>query len=389
MMVKKGHRWQTGDGFEIITRKPTMINIRIRISTEMVKQMTQALHKAYKSGDAKMIRRILVLLDYSRGDSPDTIASRHGVGLSSVYAWLKQLLVSGLASLKPRWKGGRPGKLSKSQKKRLCELIKAGPQASGYPCGCWSGLLIQDLIWQAFGVLYNAHYVCDLLKSLGFSYQKARFVADHLDETKRLLWMKQTFPELKQQAQAAGASLLFGDEASFAQWGSLSYTWAPIGQQPVVPTSGKRKAYKVFGLIDFFSGRLFYQGIEGKFNSESYIAFLEAVLNQTSQPLFLVQDGARYHVSKLTRRFFQEQAGRLTVAQLPGYSPDYNPIEFLWRALKRRTTHNVYFPEFAALIASVEDALAFFQTRADYVKSLFTIYLDEMATATDESAMAV
>lgn len=35
-----------------------------------------------------------------------------------------------------RWqtgKGGRPCKLSKSQKKRLCEWIKAGPQAAGYP----------------------------------------------------------------------------------------------------------------------------------------------------------------------------------------------------------------------------------------------------------------
>jgi hypothetical protein len=36
---------------------------------------------------------------------------------------------------------------------------------------------------------------------------------------------------------------------SFAQWGSLSYTWAPKGQQPEVLTSGKRKAYQVFGLI--------------------------------------------------------------------------------------------------------------------------------------------
>jgi transposase len=249
-------------------------------------------------------------------------------------------------------------------------------------------LLIQDLIWQKFGVLYNSHYVCDLLKSLGFSYQKARFVSDHLDEIKRLLWMKQTFPDLKRQAQAVDGLLLFGDEASFAQWGSLSYTWAPIGEQPTIKTTGIRKAYKVFGLIDLFSGRLFYQGVEGRFNFESYITFLKMVLKQTTQPLFLVQDGARYHTSKLTKQFFQDQSKRLTVAQLPSYSPDYNPIEFLWRALKRRTTHNIYFPKFATLVTSVEEALAYFQTQADYVKSLFTIYLDEMATATNELVIA-
>jgi transposase len=365
-----------------------MMKIRIRISNVMVKEMTKALGTAYKSGDAKMIRRILVLLDYSRGDDADTIADKHSIARSSIYAWLKQLLVEGLVGLKPCWKGGRASKLSKNQKKRLCEWIKAGPQAAGYMSGCWSGLLVQDLIWREFGVLYNAHYVCALLKSLGFSYQKARFVSDHLDESKRFVWLKQNFPQFKQQAQRANGLLLFGDEASFAQWGSLSYSWSVSGQQPTIKTSGKRKAYKVFGLIDLFSGRLFYQGIADKFNSESYIAFLEMVLKQTQQPLFLVQDGARYHTSKRTKQFFQSHAQRLTVTQLPSYSPDYNPIEFLWRALKRRTTHNIYFPEFDTLVDSVEAALAFFQTQAAYVKSLFTIYLDAMATTNHDLGFA-
>jgi transposase-like protein len=67
-----------------------MMNIRIRIGAGMVKETRQALQKAYKSGDAKTIRRIMVLLDFSRGDSPEEIANRHGVSLSSVYDWLKQ-----------------------------------------------------------------------------------------------------------------------------------------------------------------------------------------------------------------------------------------------------------------------------------------------------------
>lgn len=359
-----------------------MMNIRIRISNETVKQMITLLQKTYKSGDAQMACRILVLLDYSRGDKPAEIAAKHGIAISSLYLWLHKLLVEGLHSLKPKWKGGRPAKLTQTQKKHLCQLIEAGPQAAGYPTGCWSGLLIQDLIWNHFGVLYNAHYLCELLQTLGFSYQKARFMSDHLDEAKRWLWMTQVFPNFKRQAEAAQGWLLFGDEASFAQWGSLSYTWAPIGQQPLVKTSGKRKGYKMFGLIEFFSGRLFYQGIEGRFDSNSYIAFLKEVLKQTTQKLFLVQDGARYHTSKLTRQFIHAHAHRLTVTQLPSYSPDYNPIEYLWRALKRRTTHNQYFPEFAALITSVEDALSYFQSQPDYVKSLFTIYLDEMAIST-------
>src|SRR5712691_2726513 len=64
---------------------------------------------------------------------------------------------------------------------------------------------------------------------------------------------------------SSGRAILFEDEASFAQRGSLSYTWSRRGHQPEVATSGKRKGSKVLGAIESFSGRLFYQGIEGRF----------------------------------------------------------------------------------------------------------------------------
>ena len=364
------------------------MNIRIRISSEAVKQLLKALHKAYKSGDSRMVQRIAALLDFSRGDSPSAIASKHGVAVSTIYEWLKQLLTDGLSSLKPRWRGGRPRKLTGQQRQQLSQWLKAGPQAAGYPSGCWSALLVQDLIQREFGVLYNAHYLAEVLKGLGFSYQKAGFVSDHLDELKRFVWLTQVFPAFKRRAQAAGGLLRFGDEASFAQWGSLGYTWATVGQQPTVATSGKRRAYNVFGLLECFSGRLFFQGIEGKFNAASYITFLHAVLHQTRQPLFLVQDGAKYHTAQAVCDFFAQHIQRLTVTRLPSYSPDYNPIEFLWRAVKRHTTHNIYFADFHRLVTSVEDALAYFQTRPDYVQSLFTRYLDAMAQTTHLDPLA-
>ena len=105
---------------------------------------------------------------------------------------------------------------------------------------------------------------------------------------------------------------------SHGMWGSLSYTWARRGQQPEVPTSGKRKGYKVFGAIEYFSGRLFLQGIEGRFNSDSYQAFLQMILAQTTQHLFLIHDGARYHTSAATQAFLVVHSDRITAVPLPG-----------------------------------------------------------------------
>jgi len=365
-----------------------MLSARITISKETINQLVDALQKAYKSGDAGMIKRIGVLLDLSRGDDMEAIAFRHGVSLSSIYAWLKKLLVEGVASLKPHWKGGRPPKLSKCQKKELGEMIDAGPEAAGFQRGCWNSAMIQELIRQRFGKVYNVHYVSELLKNMGFSFQKARFVSDHLDEANRREWLDQTWPAIQQQAKAVGGLIFFGDEASFAQWGSLSYTWARKGQQPTVKTSGKRKGYKTFGLIEFLTGQFFYQGIEGRFNSDSYMAFITSVLEQTTAPIFLIQDGASYHTSKKTKQFFAQHAERLTVYQLPSYSPDYNPIEYLWRNVKKEATHLKYFPTFEKLVTVVETTLLDFQQQPERIKALFGRYLRLMADPNGNERLA-
>jgi transposase len=346
-----------------------------------VNALQHALHKAYAVGDLRLLRRSSALLEFGANNlAVSGIVSKWNIARSTFYDWLADFLLNELDSLVYQHHGGRPPRLTATQKKQLCVWLDAGPQAARFDSACWSALLIQELIRREFGVLYNRHYVCELLHNLGYSFQKAQFVSDHLDEARRQAWRRQDWPTILRAAQQRQALLLFGDEVSFPQWGSLSYTWARLGQTPQIKTSGKRKGYKVFGLIEFFSGRLFYQGIEGKFNSEAYQAFLLSVLAQTSEHLFLIQDGARYHTSKATKAFFAQQADRLTVFQLPSYSPDYNPIEYLWRKTKKLATHNQYFAEFVQVIESVEQALAKFARRAADVLTLFGFYCDESGT---------
>ena len=265
-------------------------------------------------------------------------------------------------------------------------MIEAGPLAAGYPSGCWSTLFLQDLIQREFGRLYNHHYLATLLRNLGFSYQKARFVSDHLDPERRRRWREETWPAILAEAARRGALLLFGDEASFAQWGSLAYTWARRGQQPTVATCGKRKALKVFGLIDYFSGRFFWQHQTARFTADAYRAFLQTVLEQTARPIILLQDGAAYHTAAAIQPFFAAHHDRLTVHQLPGYSPDYNPIEHLWKNLKKRSTHLRYFPTFDALTTSVEEGLAFYHQHPEAVTAAIGKTLEHLGDEASQAA---
>jgi transposase len=213
---------------------------------------------------------------------------------------------------------------------------------------------------------------------MGFSYQKARFVSDHLTEAKRLEWRQTRWPKILRQARQKKALLLFGDEARFAQWGSLSYPWAPQGQQPEVPTSGKRKAYKVFGLIASFSGRFFYKAHAGRFNSARYAAFLLDVLSQTTPHVVVIQDGARYHTSKAMHAFFETHADRLSIEQLPAYSPDFNPLEHLWKKVQKEATHLKHFPEFMDLQQEVDRALLHFAQTTNEITVLMARYCEKL-----------
>lgn len=332
--------------------------LRIALTGATRKMLFGRLQQAYGDHASRLIRRIHALLWLAEGTTVAEVAGRLGVGEQTVRDWLHTFVHRGETSLAYRSPPGRPPKLTKSQREDLLHCVLAGPEAAGYPTACWTAVLIADLIGERFQVAYHPRYVPHLLGQLGLSYQKAKFCAAGADAEAALLWLEETWPEIVRVAQDKQARVLFGDEASFAQWGSLSYTWALKGCQPIVTTSGIRKAYRVFGALNCFGGQFYSRGLEErKFNSTSYQEFLEWLLTQVSGSLILIQDNAPYHTSAALRQFYAAHSDRLTVYQLPSYSPDLNPIEGLWKKIKKDATHLRYFRTFDHLVTKVTATL--------------------------------
>ncbi len=199
----------------------TPVSIRIQVSNATVKALQTRLQDAYRRDDVRLVRRISVLLELlTQTASVTVLCERWGLSPSCLYDWQKAFMLRGIDSLVYRHSGGRPEKLTPRQKKRLVELIEAGPLVVGFETACWNAVLIRVLIWREFGVLFNRQYVCTLLHNMGFSFQKARFVSDHLDAAKRLAWLQDTWPAIVRAAKRCKGMILFADEASFAQWGS-------------------------------------------------------------------------------------------------------------------------------------------------------------------------
>lgn len=350
-----------------------MCCVRFTISVSYRKVVESHLQTAQHLGRLRQVKHLLAILAVLDGQSWAQVALVLRVHEKTVATWFYAFCCYGLQDTPRSKPTGRPPKLPPTQQAALATLIEEGPAKAGFSGACWRSPMIQQLIFERFGVYDHVFYMAQLLKNLGFSSQKAAFVSDHLNEVKRQEWCTTTWPHRLRLAKAQHALLLFGDEASFPPWGTLTYTWARRGQQPKVKTSGKRTGYKVFGVIDSFTGRLLYQGQEGRLNSATSIALLQRVLEHTTRPIILMQDGARYHTSAETTAFFAQQTTRLQVFQLPTYSPDSTPIEKLWKKIKQQDTHLHYFPTFEALTEKVEQALLTFANIPEEILALCSL----------------
>ena len=169
-------------------------DVRLRLTSSTMTQFRTFLKQAYDRGDLRVVRRISAFIALGQGQDVTTVAADLSVAEETLYAWLRAFLIKGFEALIYRTRPGRPPKLTKTQKRRLTEILDAGPGAAGFRTGCWTSLLIQQVILTEFGVLYNRHYLCTFLHILGYSYQKARFVSDHLDPQARQRWLEQTWP---------------------------------------------------------------------------------------------------------------------------------------------------------------------------------------------------
>ena len=405
----------------------------ISFGKEKLKKLNEVVKYCYKTNNLRLLRVTQALIyigDPQYDFSFEKIAGMLSVTRKTVYNWLTKFICDGLKWLKNDpfhfATRGRKPYLNKEQKKELYKMIKDGPESNGFMSGLWTCAMITHLIYLEFGVTYNSHYLGRMLKKMGLSYQKAKFIPAKCDEeefiAKRKEWLEVTWPKLLKKAKEENAIILFGDEVSFAMWGSLGRTWGVIGEQPEVKTKGCRKGLKMFGAIGFNNGQFIYmeslaysitpklikllkedsasdeslkqleelknekyankesylKALEeiigkdkvkeketellnltetaGKFNGENYVKFLQKIINETSSKVILVEDGAPYHGSQVVKDFVSDNSKKLYIERLPSFSPDFNPIEKLWKNTKRDATHCKYFETFEKLRESVVTA---------------------------------
>jgi transposase len=148
-------------------------------------------------------------------------------------------------------------------------------------------------------------------------------------------------------------------------------TYAPVGETPVLSHTLTRDHLSAISGITP-EGQLFLQVQESAFDSAGCIGFLEQLQQQIPGNLLILWDGAPIHRSKAVQAYLsQGGAKRLWLERLPGYAPELNPDEGVWRYLKYVELKNLCCRDLAHLREELDQAAARLGNRPDLIQACF------------------
>jgi transposase len=131
------------------------------------------------------------------------------------------------------------------------------------------------------------------------------------------------------------------DQSGFYLLPCVVRTYAPVGKTPVLQEELSRDHLSVISAISL-EGKLYMMEQERSFKGEDVVRFLRHLMRQVSGKLLIIWDGSPIHRAQAVKEFLASGASlRLKLEQLPGYAPDLNPDEGIWKHLKRVELKNL------------------------------------------------
>ncbi|MCZ7568887.1 MAG: IS630 family transposase [Ardenticatenaceae bacterium] len=189
-----------------------------------------------------------------------------------------------------------------------------------------------------------------LVKAAGLSWKKCKQVLKKASRAKRAAYVE-CFERLWEQLCQEEIILISVDEAHFHRDLDLGYSWAERGQVVSRLSACASLAERINwdGAYDFTHGRGFIWN-EGACNGEHTAQFLRRLvewIGPTTRRIVLIWDGAPCHRAAIAQVTAADLG--IELVPLPGYSPDLNPIEGLWKWMRQEVTQHHASPTMRAL----------------------------------------
>ncbi len=255
------------------------------------------------------------------------VAELTGVPRSTIYHWIEGWnRQEDLSNRRGQGGGGKP-RLSAEQQAELKELLAAEE--------CWTLKEVKALIEQTFGVTYSESHLGRLLRNMGLKcvkpymmdYRRPENAEQILRGRVRIVFEKLRAQGIREEEVAVG----FVDETSPQNTANSVRVWS-FGK-PRIKKNTERMRANAAGFYAL-KGHDVMEFME-RSRAMDVCEFLRKVkeANQEYRVIVVIWDNFASHRSKQV----QAEAEKLGIhlVYLPPYSPDLNPIEQIWRVIRR------------------------------------------------------
>ncbi len=274
-----------------------------------------------------------------RGKRVCDISEYLGVHPNTVCVWWSEYIDEGDAALYQQKRGRELGDgrtLSPSEETKVEGAIRGHfPEDYGIESALWTRKAVRALIEQLCEVKMPIRTVGEYLKRWGYSPQKPLQRAYEQDPKAVEQWLNETFPAIEQRATEEEAEIQWGDEAGLRsdEYGGRGYSL--MGHTPEIRPS-QRKRVRVNYIASMSNqGSLRFMLYTGTFNSEVLLQFLKRLVKEHTGKLVWIVDRHPVHREHRVKEWLDEHSAHIEIFELPSYSPELNPVEYLNNSVKQ------------------------------------------------------
>jgi len=131
---------------------------------------------------------------------------------------------------------------------------------------------------------------------------------------------------------------MFQDEAGFGRINKPKRCWCPLGIRPAVPCHHIREYRYAFGAAAPITGERFFL-VMPRCNTKMMNMFLDLLSKEFPDAIIVLAcDGAGWHKSKSL-----VVPDNIWIVHIPPCTPEMNPIEQIWKELRKRGFRNEIF----------------------------------------------
>lgn len=156
---------------------------------------------------------------------------------------------------------------------------------------------------------------------------------------------------------------MFEDEAGFGRINKPKYCWCPKGTRPSVPCHHIREYRYAYGAVEPLTGESCFLVLPYSNTSCMNIFLSNLSVQYPDDVILLCCDGAAWHKANAL-----EIPSNIVLSFIPPYTPEMNPIEQIWKEIRKRGFRNEVFSTLEKVVDRLCDSIC--SLTSDTIRSI-------------------